>query len=423
MKQKNILIIGAGGVGLALARKCAQHNDAFGDITVASRRQVMAESVADSARAYRQNSSHTITAAAVDAKDSAAVAALIKKTSAAAVLNVASPHTNMGVIEGCLQGGAHYLDTAVYETENTDNAPPPPWYEQHEWQKRTDFAARGITGVLSIGFDPGVVNVFCAYAAQELFDTIDSIDIMDINAGQHGHFFATNFDPETNLREIREDVIYWHDGWRREPCHSKSMRYDFPVGGQQRVFSMGHEELHSLPYHIKARRIEFWMGFSDRYLRVFGVLHKLGLLASAPLDVEGTPVSPIKLIKAVLPPPQSLAAQYTGNICIGCLVRGEKNGQPRAVFIYSPLAHEAARADIGTQAISYSTAIPLATAALLVLNGEWQTGQLMNAEQFAPEPFLSLMPKLGMPWQVKEEAPQLDLTIIKHDDTNPPVDI
>ena len=423
MERKNILIIGAGGVGSATARKCAQYNDAFGDIVIASRRLATATAAADLARPYRQNKAHHITAAALDAKDAAAVAALIKQTAAAAVLNTASPHTNMGIMEGCLWGGAHYLDTAVYEKENTDTAPPPPWYEEHEWKKRTDFSKRGITGVLSIGFDPGAVNVFCAYAAQELFDSIDSIDIMDINAGQHGHFFATNFDPETNLREIREDVIYWHDGWQREPCHSKSLCYHFPVGGEQRVFSMGHEELHSLPQHIKARRIEFWMGFSERYLRVFGVLHKLGLLAAAPLEVEGTLVSPIKLIKAALPVPQSLAPHYTGSICIGCLVRGQQNGKPRAIFIYSPLSHEAARTDIGTQAISYSTAVPLTTAALLVLGGEWQTGQLMNAEEFAPAPFLALMPKLGMSWEIKEEDPHLNLPITQHDNNNPPVEI
>ena len=190
---------------------------------------------------------------------------------------------------------------------------PPPWYANNEWKYRDRFSAAGVTGVLGIGFDPGAVNAFCAYVHKHLIDDIDSIDIMDVNAGDHGHYFATNFDPEVNLREIMEDVLYWENGeWVSIPCHSKSRSYDFPVVGEHKVYSMGHDELHSLAANIPARRIEFWMGFNDRYISVFNVLNQLGLLSGDAVDVEGVPVVPLKLLKAVLPDPASLAAGYKG---------------------------------------------------------------------------------------------------------------
>ena len=422
---KNIVIVGAGGVAAATARKCAQHNDLFGDIVVASRRAEPAESVADSARPYRQDGARKIGFAQADARNVDALAKIISDHRAFAVLNAASPHVNLHVMDAALAAGAHYLDTAVYETEGATEAPPPPWYAEHEWQKRDAFARAKRTGVLSIGFDPGAVNVFCARIRDELLDTIDSIDIMDVNAGDHGRFFATNFDPETNLREIREEVMYWHDG-KFETCapHSRSLQFDFPEIGKRRVFLMGHEELHSLPSFVQAPRIAFWMGFSERYLRVFGVLNKLGLLSPTPVAIEdGVQVSPIKVIKALLPDPQSLAQQYRGKACIGVLARGVKDGKPRAVFVYSMLSHEEAFADIGVQAVAYSTAVPLAAAASLVFSGEWQTGKLQHPEQLPSAPFLQRMTEMGIGWQERDESPDLQLEVCRHDDNNPPVQL
>ena len=421
--MRNILIIGAGGVAAATAKKCAQHNDAFGDIVVASRRPQAAREAADAARPHMRDGARSIYSAALEAKDADAVAAVIKKHRLRAVLNAASPHVNLSAMDGALAAGAHYLDTAVYEEEGATEVAPPPWYAAHEWKKRDAFAAAGCTGVLGIGFDPGAVNVFCAHARDELFDEIESADIMDVNDGAHGRFFATNFDAETNLREIREEAIYWDDGFRRAAPHTRGLVFDFPNIGPRRVFLVGHEELHSLPSFVAARRIRFWMGFSDRYLRVFGVLNNLGLLSSAPLQVEGAKIAPLKMIKAALPAPQSLAAEYRGRACIGCLIRGVKDGAKRAAFIYSALSHERAFADVGAQAVAYSTAVPLATAAMLVLRGEWRVNALAHPEQLPSAPFLKLMPQMGIGWEVREESPDINPPIIEYGENNPPVEL
>ena len=419
--MRNILIIGAGGVAAATAKKCAQHNDVFGDIVVAARRTQPAAEAASAAQSYRKDGARLLIAETLEAKDSAAVAAMLCKYNARVLLNAASPHVNLAAMDGALAAGAHYLDTAVYEKEGATEVPPPPWYEKYEWKKRDAFANAKITGILGIGFDPGAVNVFCAHARDCLFDEIESVDILDINDGTHGKFFATNFDPETNLREIREEVIYWNNGFCRAAPHSRALTFDFPGIGERRVFLTGHEELHSLPSFISAPRIRFWMGFSDRYLRVFGVLRNLGLLSSAPVQVENANVAPIKMIKALLPPPQSLAANYRGRACIGNLIRGKKDGARRAIFLYSPLSHEAAFADIGAQAVSYSTAVPLATAAHLVLTGEWCANRLAHPEELDPAPFLKRMPAMGIEWKMREESPDINPPITEYDENNPPV--
>lgn len=400
--MRNVLIIGAGGVGSAVTHKCAQNNVELGEICLASRTVSKCEAIIESVRGRDnlEDPAGALHAMQIDAKDSDAVAEIIERTRSTIVLNAGSPYCNLAIIEACLATGAHYLDTAVHEFEG-DLDLERPWY--HEWAYRDRFEAASVTGILSIGFDPGAVNVFCAYANKHLVDTIDTIDIMDVNAGDHGRYFATNFDPEVNLREILEDVLYWEDGqWQRIPSHSKSRTYDFPVVGEQRVYSMGHEELHSLYKNIPARRIEFWMGFNDHYLNVFGVLKNLGLLSNKTVDVEGLSVEPLKLVKALLPDPASLAAGYRGSVCIGCLIRGWHKGEPREVFIYTDCDHADCYRDIGSQAISYTTAVPLVSAALLVARGEWNVGRLVNVEELDPDPFMELMPRLGLRWSVRE---------------------
>jgi len=402
--MKNVLIIGAGGVGSAVTHKCAQHNEELGDICLASRTLSKCEHIARTVSEKNNfgNSDGKLIVAQVDAKNVDAVTDLITRHESSMVLNAASPHCNLAIIEACLRTGAHYLDTAVYEKEGDFNVPPP-WYANNEWKYRARFATAGVTGILGIGFDPGAVNAFCAYVHKHLVDDIDSIDIMDVNAGDHGQYFATNFDPEVNLREIMEDVLYWENGeWVTIPCHSKSRSYDFPVVGEHKVYSMGHDELHSLAANIPAKRLEFWMGFGERYLNVFNVLNQLGLLSGDAVDVEGIPVVPLKLLKAVLPDPASLAAGYTGEVCIGCLVKGRSQGKEREVFIYSTCNHRDCFDDIGAQAISYTTAVPLVTAALLIARGDWNVGRLVNVEELDPDPFMALMPKVGIQWDVRE---------------------
>lgn len=399
------LIIGAGGVGSAVAHKCAQHNDELGELVLASRTVEKCERVVAEigSMGNAKDPERKVRAAQVDAMSVVEVEALIRETGAERVLNTASPYCNMTIMEGCLNAGVHYVDTAVAETEGEPEMPAP-WYANYEWPKRPRFSDAGLTGILGIGFDPGAVNVFCAYVAKHHMDVVESIDIMDVNAGDHGQFFATNFDPETNLREIAESVVYWEDGqWAQIPCHSKSRTYDFPVVGKQRVYSMGHDELHSLAINIPARRIEFWMGFNDRYIATFKVLKELGLISSDPVDVGGVRVAPIKVLKALLPEPTSLAAGYSGQVCIGCLVKGVHSGKPRSVFIYTTCDHAQCYREIGSQAISYTTAVPMVTAALLLKRGDWKAGTMVNVEELNPDPFMALMPEIGLDWQIREE--------------------
>ena len=405
MQQKlNPLILGAGGVGSVMAHKAAQNNAVFGDITLATRTLERADKVvADiERRGNRQTGDHVIATRAVDARDSAAVAALIRETGAGIVLNASSTHTHLNVMEACLETGAHYLDTSVYEREGEENAPAP-WYGNYEWKLKDRFAERGVTSLLSIGFDPGVVNVFCKKVLDDYIDDIDEIDIVDVNAGSHGRYFATNFNPEINLREIMEDVVYWEDGkWVTIQPHSRWIDFDFPKLGTHRLYSVGHDELHSLYKNVPAKRIEFWMGFGEQYLKVFSVLDNLGLLSSKPIDVEGVQMAPIKMIKAVLPDPASLAEGYTGEVCIGCQVKGRQAGEARSVFIYSTCDHEECYRDVGSQAISYTTGVPAVAAALTLAEGPWNVGRMVNVEELDPDPFLANMDKLGIRWQVRE---------------------
>ena len=223
-----------------------------------------------------------------------------------------------------------------------------------------------------------------------------------MNGGDHGRYFATNFDPDTNLREIREDVVYWQDGdYVKIGHHSRKMDVSLPVVGTHTVYSMGHDELHSLPYKFPdAKRIEFWMGFGEKYLRVFEVLENLGLTSSIPVEVEGHMIAPVKMVKAVLPDPASLAEGYTGECCIGCDITGVKDGKPRRVFVYSTCDHEACYREVGSQAISYTTGVPAVTAAVLLARGDWNPGTMVNAEELDPDPFLALMPDVGIDWTV-----------------------
>ncbi len=406
-KNPNLLILGAGGVASATAHKIAQHRDAFGTITMASRTLARCDAVANSLAGRAYGNGLTLSTAQVDARDTEALERLLRQKSIGLVLNLASPYVNLSVMHACLAAGCHYIDTAVHETEG-EPPQPAPWYANYEWKLKDRFEAAGLTAILGIGFDPGAVNAFCAWVKKHRLPDIDSIDIMDVNAGSHGRYFATNFDPETNLREISEDVIYWEDGaWRTIPCHSRDRVFDFPNVGKHRLYSMGHDEIHSLAVHMKPRRVEFWMAFGEQYLKVFGVLKELGLLSEQAVDVEGQAVVPLKLVKAVLPDPATLAEGYTGEVCIGCLIGGRNaRGERERLFIYSTCRHRDCFEDVGAQAISYTTAVPAATAALLLARGDWNVRRMVNVEELNPDPFMELMPHIGIDWAVREEAPE-----------------
>jgi saccharopine dehydrogenase-like NADP-dependent oxidoreductase len=405
--KRNVLIIGAGGVAHVAAHKAAMHNDALGDICIASRTLAKAEGIVASVveRGHLKDPSGRLHARQLDALDVAATAALIRETGSGIVVNLGTAFVNMSVLEACLETGAAYLDTAIHEDPDTV-CEDPPWYANHEWKRRERCAERGVTAILGAGFDPGVVNAYCALAARRYFDTIDTIDIIDVNAGRHGRYFATNFDPEINFREFIK-VWTWIDrGWREFPTHTVKRVWDLPVVGPQPVYLNGHDELHSLSRNIDARSIRFWMGFGDHYINVFTVLRTLGFLDHLPVTLDdGREVVPLKVVKALLPDPQTLAAGYTGKTCIGNVVKGTKDGQPREVFIHQVSDHAEAYAEVGSQGISYTAGVPPIAAALLIADGTWDTGTMVNVEELDPEPFLALLDRIGLPTEVLELEP------------------
>jgi saccharopine dehydrogenase-like NADP-dependent oxidoreductase len=262
--------------------------------------------------------------------------------------------------------------------------------------------------VLGAGFDPGVVNAYCALAANEHFDEIDTIDILDVNAGRHGRYFATNFDPEINFREFVKVWTYIDRQWVEYPTHTVRREYDFPVVGRQPVYLNGHDELHSLATHIDANSIRFWMGFGDHYINVFTVLRTLGLLSHEPVEVGGEQVVPLQVVKAVLPDPQTLAAGYTGKTCIGNIITGRRAGRRREMFIYQVTDHQRAYQEVGSQGISYTAGVPPIAAARLIAAGEWDARRMVNVEELDPVPFLRLLDQMGLPTDTLEIDPEGD---------------
>lgn len=402
--KKNVLIIGAGAVAHVAAHKAAQNNDTLGDICIASRKQVKCDAIIESVKRknHIKDKSKKIYSRQIDALDIPAVIKLLKETNSQIVINLAQAYVNMSVLEACIQTGAAYMDTAIHEDPNKV-CEDPPWYANYEWKRKDRCQENNITAILGCGFDPGVVNAYCALAVKHYFDKIDTIDILDVNAGNHGKYFATNFDPEINFREFKK-VWTWIDRkWVQEKVHSIKMIYDFPVVGKQPVYLNGHDELHSLSKNIDANSIRFWMGFSDRYINVFSVLTNLGLVSEKPIKTaEGVEVVPLKVLKAILPDPSSLAPNYTGKTCIGNYVKGEKSGTHREIFIYNICDHADCYKEVESQAISYTAGVPPVAAALLIAKGAWDIKTMVNVEELDPDPFLELLNKMGLLTQVEE---------------------
>ena len=396
---KNVLIIGAGGVAQVVAHKVAQNAHEFGRLHIASRTVTKADKIIASIR--EKGHKVEFSAHPLDAMDSKAVAALIRQIDAHIVINVGSSFVNMTVLEGCIDAGAAYLDTAIHE-DPAKICETPPWYANYEWKRREAVEKAGITAILGVGFDPGVVNAYARLAEDEYFDKIDSIDIVDINAGSHGRWFATNFDPEINFREFTGTVYSWQGGeWRSNKMFEVGREWDLPVVGKQTAYLSGHDEVHSLSARYKDADVRFWMGFGDHYINVFTVLKNLGLLSEKPVKTaEGQEVVPLKLVKAVLPDPASLAPDYEGKTCIGDLVKGTQNGQPGEVFIYNVADHKDAYNEVGSQGISYTAGVPPVAAAILIARGTWDVKRMVNVEDLPARPFLELLGKLGLPTRV-----------------------
>ena len=404
--KRNVLIIGAGGVAQVVAHKCAQNNDVLGDLHIASRTvakcEAIIQTVRDKAAMKVPGPFH---AYALDAMDVGAVTTLIRQTGAQIVINVGSPFVNMTVLDACIAAGAAYIDTAIHE-DPAKICETPPWYGNYEWKKREACKAAGVTAILGAGFDPGVVNAFARYAVDECMDEVHSIDIVDINAGDHGRYFSTNFDPEINFREFTGTVYAWQNGeWTENKMFEVGREDDLPVVGRQKSYLSGHDEVHSLAARYPHADVRFWMGFGDHYINVFTVLQNLGLLSEQPVTTaEGLEVVPLKLVKAVLPDPSSLAPNYTGKTCIGDFVKGSKNGKPVEVFVYNISDHKAAYEEVGSQGISYTAGVPPVAAAMLIANGVWDVGHMANVEDLDPKPFLGMLAKMGLPTRIKDAA-------------------
>ncbi|MGV2979338.1 saccharopine dehydrogenase family protein [Camelimonas sp. ID_303_24] len=402
--KKNVLVIGAGGVAQVTAHKCAQNNDVLGDIHIASRTVGKCRDIIASVHEKKSmKQPGVLEAHALDALDVEATKALIARTGVQIVINLGSAFVNMSVLQACIETGVAYIDTAIHE-DPLKICENPPWYGNYEWKRREACAAAGVTAILGAGFDPGVVNAYAALLVRDWLDTTDSLDIIDINDGSHGKWFATNFDPEINFREFTGQVWSWQNRqWTSNQMFEIRKDWDLPVVGTSATYMTGHDEIHSLSKNLDVPNVRFWMGFGEHYINVFTVLKNLGLLSEQPVrTAEGIEVAPLKVVKAVLPDPSSLAQDYTGKTCIGVLAKGKKDGKDAEAFIYQISDHKEAFEEVGSQAISYTAGVPAAAAAMLIATGEWDAKTMVNVEELPPEPFINLLNRIGLPNRVKD---------------------
>ena len=386
------LIIGAGGVSNVVAHKCCQNSDVFTEICIASRTLSKCEAIKDSIK----NTKTKIQTAQVDADNTDEVIALINKFKPDIVINVALPYQDLTIMDACLATKVDYVDTANYEPLDTAK-----FEYKWQWAYRERFEKAGITALLGSGFDPGVTGVFSAYAMKHYFDEIHYIDILDANAGDHGYPFATNFNPEINIREITANGRYFENGeFVETPPLSVKRVYDFPEIGEKDMYLLYHEELESLALNIKGiKRIRFFMTFSQNYLTHLKVLENVGMTSIEPIDFEGQKIVPLQFLKAVLPDPSSLGARTKGKTNIGCIFKGVKDGKPKTYYVYNVCVHEECYAEVGSQAISYTTGVPAMIGAMLVMTGKWKKPGVFNIEELDPDPFMDALNKWGLPWK------------------------
>mgnify|MGYP001609412985 CR=1 FL=1 len=389
--MSRVLIIGAGGVGGVATHKCAQVPEVFTDICLASRTLAKCNAIAAQLK-------RPIRVAQLDADKPANTARLIRSFRPDLVVNTALPYQDLAIMDACLATGVDYLDTANYEPPDKAK-----FCYKWQWAYRERFRKAGIMALLGCGFDPGVSNVFCAYAQKHLFDEIHTVDILDCNAGSHGHPFATNFNPEINIREITQRGKYWEGGkWKITDPLSVHQAFNFPGIGPREMYLMYHEELESLVKNIRGlKRIRFWMTFGEQYLTHLRVLQNVGMTRIDPVMYEGRAIVPLKFLKAILPEPSSLGKTYTGKTNIGNLMTGVKAGRRRAIHIYNVCDHAACYREVKAQAIAYTTGVPAMIGALMILTRAWRRPGVFNVEEFDPDPFMARLSRHGLPWVVK----------------------
>jgi saccharopine dehydrogenase (NAD+, L-lysine-forming) len=370
--------------------------DVFDDIVLASRTKARCDAIAAQ---VQQMHGRTIATEQVDADDVPQTVKLIRKVQPELLVNVALPYQDLTLMDACLEAGVDYLDTANYEPKDVAK-----FEYKWQWAYRERFEKAGRMALLGSGFDPGVTNVWSAYARDHLFDTIESIDILDCNAGNHGHAFATNFNPEINIREVTQRGRYWEKGeWKEIDPMSISQTFDFPEVGPKKAYLIYHEELESLVQNIPGlQRIRFWMTFGDEYLTHLRVLGNVGMTRIDPVDFKGQKIVPIEFLKALLPDPASLAENYTGKTSIGILVEGTKGGKRKKVLIYNVCDHHESWKEVRAQAVSYTTGVPAVVGAEMMVTGKWKRAGVWNMEQLDPVPFLERLGPQGLPWHVQD---------------------
>ncbi|MDR0704856.1 MAG: saccharopine dehydrogenase family protein [Planctomycetaceae bacterium] len=392
--MNRVLIIGAGGVGRVAAFKCAQHRDVFQQITFASRTKSKCDAIVQDIHAHGWQ--EEIRTETVDADNVSELVALINDVKPNLVIHVALPYQDLTIMDACLETGVHYLDTANYEHPDTAKFCYAP-----QWAYQERFEKAGLLALLGSGFDPGMTNVYTAYARKHHFDRMETVDIIDCNAGDHGYPFATNFNPEINIREVSAKGRFFENGtWHEtEPLAVKKI-FDFPDGiGPKDIYLLYHEEMESLTKHFpEIRRMRFWMTFGQSYLTHLKVLENVGMTRIDPVMFEGREIIPLRFLKALLPDPASLGARTKGKTCIGCWITGEQRGQSKNYYIYNVCVHEECFTETGAQAISYTTAVPAVLGAKMILTGQWNGCGVFNMEQFDPDPFMNEIGSWGLPW-------------------------
>ena len=397
-----ILIIGCGGVASVAIQKCCQVSEVFTEMCIASRTVSKCEALKEK---LEGKTSTKITTAQVDADNVDELIALIEKEKPEVVLNLALPYQDLTIMDACLATKVHYIDTANYEPEDTAK-----FEYKWQWAYRERFEEAGITALLGSGFDPEVTSVFSAYALKHYFDEINYIDIMDCNAGDHGYPFATNFNPEINIREVSAKGSYWEDGhWvETEPMEIKRV-YNFPEVGEKDMYLLHHEEIESLALNIPGiKRIRFFMTFGQSYLTHLKCLENVGMTSIEPIMYEGKEIIPLQFLKAVLPDPASLGPRTVGKTNIGCIFIGKKDGKEKKLYIYNVCDHQECYKEVGSQAISYTTGVPAMIGAMMIMNGTWNKAGVYNIEEFDPDPFMEALNKYGLPWKISEDPELID---------------
>lgn len=395
------LIIGCGGVGSVAAHKCCQNSDVFDEIMIASR----TKSKCDALKKKLDGGRTKVYTAQVDADKVDELIPLIESFNPDVVLNLALPYQDLTIMDACLATRTNYLDTANYEPPDTAK-----FEYKWQWAYRDKYKEAGITALLGSGFDPGVTGVFSAYAQKHLFDEIHEIDILDCNAGDHGYPFATNFNPEINIREVTANGRYWENGeWvETKPMEIKRV-YDFPEVGERDIYLLYHEELESLSKNIRGlRRIRFFMTFGESYLTHLRCLQNVGMTSIEPIMFEGRPIVPLQFLKAVLPDPASLGPRTRGKTNIGCIFKGVKDGKERSYYIYNVCDHQECYREVGAQAVSYTTGVPAMIGAMMMVTKKWDKAGVYNIEEFDPDPFMEELNKWGLPWKIIENPKLVD---------------